>query len=121
MFGKKKTKLLKVVHYNGLQGFPLNYPCILEFQESTLIIKKIKPEMTVTLPIDRIEHCEALDEQSYMLKYHNDKSTTSKFGNKYYLVIKYDKGILTFWGTTSEYGSFIKIQEKYQTSESYSL
>jgi len=121
MFGKKKDKPIHAMHYDGLKGFSQDYPCTLDFQEDLLVIKKLKPEMTVTLPINRIEVCEVMEEKNYMVKYHNQNTNTSKFGNKYYLVIKYDEGVLTFWSTAQEYSSFMMLKNKFQAHESYSL
>ena len=113
MFGKKKEKILRVMHYEGIESFATDYPCTLKIANDELIIKRTNPEATVTLPLSRIKSFSAMEEKNFMLQYHNQAITTSKAKgiNKYYLVVKYDKGILAFWGGIKEYGEFIKLQQ----------
>lgn len=114
MLFKKKEKHsgIRVMHYEGIDAFATDYPCTLEMKDDVLIIKRIKPETTVTLPVDRIQSISAMEEERFMLKYHGEAKSTSKMKGvkKYYLVINYDKGRLAFWGTAKEYGVFIKMQ-----------
>jgi hypothetical protein len=110
MFGKKKQKPIKVLHYEGIEGFASDYPCTLELTDDTLIIKRIKPETTVTLPLNRINSFTAMEEPRFMEMYHGEAKRTDKGTKKYYLVIQYDKGRLAFWGTVSEWGKFIELQ-----------
>lgn len=110
MFGKKKQKPIKVQHYEGIEGFASDYPCTLELTDDTLIIKRIKPETTVTLPLNRISSFSAMEEPRFMKMYHGEAKRTDKGTKKYYLVIQYDKGRLAFWGTVSEWGKFIELQ-----------
>lgn len=46
----------------------------------------------------------------FMQKYHGNAASTGKGIKKYFLVIRYDKGMLAFWGTAKEYGQFVKMQ-----------
>jgi hypothetical protein len=111
MFGKKKDDAIKVMHYEGIQEFAADYPCTLGVKGDTLEIKRIKPETTITLPLNRISSFSAMDEKNFMLKYNGQAAKTSKSGiGKYYLVVNYDKGMLVFWGTAKEYRKFIDLQ-----------
>ena len=102
MFGKKKQPGIQVMHYEGIEGFATDYPCRLD---------RIKPETTVTLPVNRIQSISALEESQFMQKYHGNAASTGRNGiKKYFLVIVYDYGMLVFWGTAKEYGQFIKMQ-----------
>lgn len=112
MFGKKKDKPIKVLHYEGIEGFASDYPCTLELTDDTLIIKRIKPETTVTLPLNRISSFSAMEEPRFMEMYHGEAKRTDKGTKKFYLVIEYDKGRLAFWGTSLEYGKFLELQSK---------
>lgn len=111
MFGKKKESGTPVMHYEGIEGFATDYPCRIEVKGDVFEIRRIKPETTVTLPINRIKSFSALEEKNFMQKYHGTARTTGKSGiNKYYLVVEYDKGMLAFWGTAKEYKQFIALQ-----------
>lgn len=111
MFGKKKQPRIQVMHYEGIEGFATDYPCRLELDAEMLTITRIKPETTVTLPVNRIQSISALEESQFMQKYHENAASTGRNGiKKYFLVIIYDKGMLAFWGTAKEYGQFIKMQ-----------
>ena len=112
MFGKKKDKPIKVLHYEGIEGFASDYPCTLELTDDTLVIKRIKPETTVTLPLNRIQSFTAMEESRFMEMYHGEAKRTDKGTKKFYLVIQYDKGRLVFWGTSLEYGKFLELQSK---------
>ena len=115
MFGKKKDKkndVIRVLHYEGIPEFATDYPCTLKLEDDQLIITRIKPETTVTLPMNRIKSFTAMEESRFMLQYHGNAATTSKAKGigKYYLVVQYDKGMLAFWGTAKEYGKFLDLQ-----------
>lgn len=103
MFGKKKkSKAIRVVHYEGIAQFATDYPCTIELKDDILEIIRIKPETTVTLPKDRICSISVMEESNFMSKYHDHANTTAKTGTKTYLVIEYDKGMLAFWGAGFE-------------------
>ena len=110
MFGKKKDKPIKVMHYEGIEQFAADYPCNLELKDDSLVITRIKPETTVTLSLNRIQSFSAMEEARFMEMYHGEAKTTAKSGKKFYLVIQYDKGRLAFWGTAMEYGKFLDLQ-----------
>lgn len=111
MFGKRKRGTIRVLHYEGIQGFAADYPCTLEIKDDVLEIKRIKPETTVPLPLNRIYSFTAMEEKRFMQQYKGNAAITSKSKiGKYYLVIQYDKGTLVFWGTAKEYGKFIELQ-----------
>lgn len=121
MFGKKKESGIPVQHYEGIEGFATDYPCRIEMKDSIFEIRRLKPETVVTLPMERIKSISAMEEKTFMLKYHGDYAKTSKFasGNKYYLVIEYDNGRLAFWGTSFEYRKFIDLQYSFNTTPSH--
>lgn len=123
MFGKKKEYEIPVQHYEGITEFATDYPCRLEMDTDNLVIKRLKPETTVTLPRNRITSISAMEEERFMLMYHNSKDNTSKAKGikKYYLVITYDKGFLAFWGTAHEYGEFLKMQNSSAAPSNISL
>ena len=111
MFGKKKSDAINVMHYEGIEGFATDYPCTLEVKDGILIIKRLKPETTVTLPLERISSFTAMEERRFMQQFKGNERTTSKSGiGKYYLVVRYDNGSLVFWGTAKEYKKFIELQ-----------
>lgn len=112
MFRKKKNKSIHVMHYEGIENFATDYPVIIEITDDTFIVKRLKPETTVTLQLNRIKSFSAMEEKNFMLKYHGQAITTTKqkATQKYYLVVEYDKGRLVFWGTVKEYQTFIDLQ-----------
>lgn len=128
MFGKKKEKGISVMHYEGLD-FPQDFPCRIELTEEAFVITRIKPKTTVTLPKSQIKSFSAMEEENFMLRYHGEAVSTSKTKGikKYYLVVDYiskngEDKMLSFWGTISEYGKFVKLQYTFLNNEtSYSL
>ena len=128
MFGKK-SNIIKVMHYEGLNDFIEDYPCTIEMKEDIFEIKRIKPETIVTLSKEQIIKIEMMEEAKFMLKYHNDNTTTDRGIKKYYLVVTYiskekEEKYIAFWGTSIESSKFLKLQNmelKENTSKSYSL
>lgn len=128
MFGKK-SNIIKVMHYEGLNDFIQDYPCTIEMKEDIFEIKRIKPETIVTLSKEQIIKIEMMEETKFMLKYHNDNTTTDRGIKKYYLVVTYiskekEEKYIAFWGTSIESSKFLKLQNmelKENTSKSYSL
>lgn len=115
LFGKKKQTDIPVMHYEGLADFSKDYPCRIELTKEAFIIKRIKPETTVTLQLDRIKSFSAMKEENFMIAYHGQKTTTAKSGEKYYLVVNYiskegEDKYLAFWGTAFEYSKFLDFQ-----------
>ena len=111
LFSKKKNRAIKVMHYEGIPNFATDYPCEIEIKDGNFIIKRLKPETTVTLPLERINSFSAMEERRFMAKYHEVAARTSKSKfDKYYLVVEYDKGTLVFWATALEYGKLLDLQ-----------
>lgn len=111
MFGKKKSKPIQVMHYEGINNFPANCPCTIELANDNLLITKINPNVIVTLPMNRINSFNALGENSFLQQYKGTQVVKSQnYIPKYYLVIQYDKGALVFWGTTKVYKKFLELQ-----------
>ena len=54
MFGKKKHTGIPVMHYEGIDSFATDYPVQIEVKDNIFEIRRLKPETTVTLPMDRI-------------------------------------------------------------------
>ena len=110
MFNKKK-KPIQAMHYEGINDFSTNYPCTLELTDENLIIKRIQPETTVTLPRNRIKSFSALGEAAFLQQYKGTAFVEPQnYIPKYYLVIQYDKGTLVFWGTVKLYKKFLDLQ-----------
>lgn len=128
MFGKKSS-IIKVMHYEGLNDFIQDYPCTIEMKDDIFEIKRIKPETIVTLSKEQIKKIEMMEESKFMLKYHNDNTTTDKGIKKYYLVVTYmskekEEKYIAFWGTSIESSKFLKLQNmelKENIPNSYSL
>lgn len=113
LFGRKKKQTgIPVMHYEGIDSFATDYPVQIEVKGGIFEIRRLQPETTVTLPMDRIKSFSAMEEERFMVKYHGEAKNTSKMKNvkKYYLVVEYDKGRLAFWGTAKEYGKFLDLQ-----------
>lgn len=117
LFGKKNKNEIRVMHYEGIPEFATDYPCTLEVTDTDLIIHRLKPDTIVKLPLSRIQSFSAMDEKSFLTKYHGTSETTSKSGIKYYLVALYDKGMLAFWGTAAEYKRFLDLQHSQSGSQ----
>ena len=119
MFGKKKQAGIPVQHYEGISAFAQDYPCRLEVKGDVLEIKRLKPETTVSLPMNRILRVDEMEEKQFMAKYHGSPVSTAKSGTKYFLVITYttqdgSESFLAFWGTAFERGSFIDLKMNFQ-------
>jgi len=82
------------------QWLSTDFPCTIHITNDILVIKRVNPETTVDLPLNRIMAFSSMIEENFMLKYHGQAVNTSKAKGmkKYYLVVEYDKGILAFWG-----------------------
>lgn len=121
LFGKKKEKGVPVMHYEGIDAFATDYPVNLVVDDENIIItRRVKPETTVTLPLSRVQSFTAMEESRFMQQYKGNSATTSKSRiAKYYLVVKYDKGNLVFWGTAKEYRYFLDLQSKPPVTESH--
>lgn len=113
MFGKKKNKPIRVMHYEGIQGFPTNYPCELIVEDNSIIIRRRNQSSTVTLPLNRTHTISAIGEYEFMRKYHSVELThTNNQIAKNYLIIEYDNGTIALWGVgLSVFKKFQKMQE----------
>lgn len=123
MLFKKKNKIIKVIHYDGLKGFNQNYPCTIENKDDIFEIKKIKPEMIVKLPKSKIIKIDSLRDNEFMQKYIHSNGTNNM---KYYLIITYktdnEEKEIIFWGTAKEAIQFNKLKEQYNGNiENYIL
>lgn len=122
LFKQKNKNIISVIHYEGLKGFNQDYPCTIEEKDDTFEIRKIKPEMTVTLSKQKIVKIDSLRENEFMQKYHNTMGTNNK---KYYLIITYQNeertDYIAFWGTAKEAIRFDDLKYKYCSNENYSL
>ena len=108
----RKHKSVKVMHYEGIKDFPTDCPCTLEIVNESLIITRIKPKTTVTLPLNKINSFSAMGEHAFLQQYKG--TSLKKSGNnitKDFLVVQYDKGILVLWGTgLKTYKYFMNLQ-----------
>ncbi len=122
MFGKKKETGLAVQHYEGISQFAVNQPCTINLDADVLTIKRIKPETTVTLPVNRINSISALKEEQFMQTFHGNAENTSKMknANKDFLVIQYDKRMLAFWNV-NKIGDFMKLQNHFNETSPTSI
>lgn len=108
MFGKKKvTNTLNVMYYEGLQGFIQDFPCTITLEDDAIVIKKVKPDLTVKLPFKQITSIDVMPEKNFMVQYHNNAGTTSKAGTKFYYVIKYTSSAgepkhIAFWDVSAK-------------------
>lgn len=120
MFGKKKQSGIPVQHYEGISAFAQDYPCRLEVKGDVLEIRRLKPETTVNLPVDRIIQIDDMEEAQFMGKYHGSPIRTGKSGmQKYFLVITYtaqdgSTKYLAFWGTQFEHKHFLDLKMNFQ-------
>lgn len=118
MFGKKKStevkisgKVVRVMHYEGIDAFAQDYPCTMTISDGNIIIKMSSPEITVKLPLNRVTSFSSLSETEYMQKYHGNGVSTSKMRNvaKHFLAITYDKGMIGLWGDNAAWDYFNKL------------
>ncbi|MEA5084350.1 MAG: hypothetical protein VB018_09370 [Lachnospiraceae bacterium] len=90
LFGEKKNKPFSAFHYEGLPDFDTDYPCLVDVTSDSIIIKRSKPEVTVTLPIERITAISPMEEKNFMMKYHGNSGSRKILGNKrHFVVIEY--------------------------------
>lgn len=129
MFGKKKDEL-KVMYYEGLEGFIQDFPCTITLENDVLVIKKIKPDVTVKLPTNQIISIDAMPEKNFMVQYHNNPGRTAKVGTKFYYVFKYNSSSgkqkhIAFWDVSSKtMNKVLKLREEitnYDVPSEYTL
>lgn len=118
-FGKKKQSGIPVCHYEGISAFAQDYPCQLEVIDDHLEIRRLKPETTVTLPLNRVIQIDSMTEMEFMGKYHGAGINTAKHGIKHFLVITYQaqdgsEKYIALWGTVSEARKFFDLKMNFQ-------
>lgn len=101
MFGKKKKELpdgIRLMHYEGLPGFPADSPCFMEQTAEALIFRRMDGP-TATLPLEKVTALEIMEERHFAAKYRGTGLNTSKTNAvKWYAVFTYDGGKhLAFW------------------------
>lgn len=101
MFGKKKKELpvgTRLMHYEGLPGFPADGPCFMEQTAEALIFRQVEGP-AATLPLEKVTGLEIMEERHYAAKYRGTGLNTSKTNAvKWYAVFTYDTGKrLAFW------------------------
>lgn len=127
MFGKKKNNVIKVCHYEGLENFMQNYPCEIQIKENIFEIKRIKPETTVTLEMERIIKFDTMSEEQFMSKYHNCSIDGKSKSPKTFLVVTYKAKdgtvkYLAFWGVLFDGMKLIDMAYKnVKNTDSYSI
>lgn len=117
MFGKKKSKPFPAFHYEGLPDFETDYPCSVEVTSDSLVITKKKPEVTVSLPIERITAVSPMEEKNFMMKYHGNSDKKKLLGTKRHFVVvdfKDKEGEVkhfVLWALTHQALPLIKLQD----------
>lgn len=111
MFRKKK-KPVRAMHYEGIDAFAVDQLCTLDINADILNIKRIKPETSVSLPMSRILSISVMDENRYLQKFKGANQQIKQNIPRIYLVIQYDKGVLVFWGTATNYKAFLDLQKQ---------
>lgn len=102
MFGMGKKKNLpegtRLMHYEGLPGHQPDAPCFMEQTEAALLFHRVDGP-TVTLPLEKVNGLEVMQERDFAARYRGTGQNTSRTNAvKWYVVITYD-GIkrLVFW------------------------
>lgn len=117
MFGSKKNKPFPAFHYEGLPDFETDYPCLVEVTSDSLVITKKKPEVTVSLPIERITAVSPMEEKNFMMKYHGNSDKKKLLGTKRnFAVIEYrsqegEENFFVLWALTHQAMPLIKLQD----------
>lgn len=118
MFGKKKQAGIPVQHYEGISAFAQDWPCRLEVKEDHLEIRRLKPETTVNLPLDRIVQIDTMGRPEFMAKYHGATEPPQKIKTSF-LVITYtaqdgSEKYIALWGTATEGIKFLDLKMNFQ-------
>lgn len=130
--GKKKEKgaFCRASYYEGLPNFNDIGVCNLFIEGDTLLIKQVKPEITVRVKLAQIRTIDVLPENEFMMKYKNTSAPPSKTPlNKSYYVFKYvnSKGndsMFVLWGVGMEIRQIYQLQKMINQSkgpQSYDL
>ena len=118
MFGKKKHSGIPVQHYEGISAFAQDYPCRLEVMDNHLEIRRLKPETTVTIPLDRVIKMDVMGKSEFMMKYHGTTAPHEKIKTSF-LVITYQaqdgsEKFIALWGTAMEGIKFLDLKMTFQ-------
>lgn len=117
MFGNKKNKPFPAFHYEGLPDFETDYPCSVEVTSDSLVITKKKPEVTVSLPIERITAVSPMEEKNFMMKYHGNSDKKKLLGTKrHFVVVDFtnqsgEPKYFVLWALTHQALPLIKLQD----------
>lgn len=122
MFGKKKkTNKIDLIHYEGLDNFHQDCPCVFEEKDEHFEIKRKVGEGTVILNKKQVKMIDFLSENEFMKKYHSTIAEKSKTP-RCFLIIHYiskdnEEKYIALWGTTFESKKMIDL--KYKFAENY--
>lgn len=128
MFGKKKkTNKIDLIHYEGLENFYQDCPCVLEEKDEHFEIKRKVGEGTVILNKKQVKMIDFLSENEFMKKYHSTIAEKNKTP-RCFLIIQYiskdnEEKYIALWGTTFESKKMIDLKYKFaeNSNSSYSL
>lgn len=106
----KNTNEMNIMHYEGLQGFRQDFPCVARLDEESIIFEN-KEGFSVGLAYNKLQSVEYMPEQNFMGKYHNNPVSTAKMGVKWFYVIHYisssgEAKYIAFWGVDTKTSKF---------------
>ena len=120
MFGKKKNKdSITMMHYEGLSDFKQDFPCAMMLEEIHLTFQNNEGNVA-KLPYDRILKVDAMTEENFMAKYHNNKAKTKK-GTVWFRIITYissagDEKYIALWNVDFKSAKFFdQLQTRIKT------
>jgi hypothetical protein len=87
MFGKKDE--IKVIYFEGLNGFTQDTFCFLEVNDDAITIISKKPEVKVTLKRDQLKNIDMLTEKQFFMQYLHTEKKPVKVMPKTFYVFKY--------------------------------
>lgn len=121
MFGFRKNKPYRVMHYEGIPGIANDIPCTIEIKNDIFTIH-LSQDSNVQLPMNRIIKFEAMSEDDFMMKYKGTNSLTQYSVPKLYLVISYyskeseEKTIVLWAANFREINFFRDLQYNYKST-----
>ena len=115
MFGRKKKDLpvaARMMHYEGLPGFPQDGPCFMEQTEAGLVFRQANGP-AATLPLEKVTGLEMMPERNFMARYHGTAATTAHGkAVKWFAVFHYSaqdgERMLAFWWVDTKTGAVIQ-------------
>lgn len=115
MFGRKKKDLpveARMMHYEGLPGFPQDGPCFMEQTEAGLVFRQTNGP-AATLPLEKVTGLEMMPERNFMARYHGTAATTAHGkAVKGFAVFHYaaqdGERMLAFWWVDIKTGAVIQ-------------